>query len=121
MAENEKRSFGLPPLKAEGSWLDFETGLPPTAEQIAAAKAAREAELAAMVAFDGMVNDPPPMIDPIWLEQAMGLADRTGERLATDYLLRLVLSRIADGRVQQPEACARLMLPHGIRRFSWGW
>ena len=114
-------TFGLATIKAEGECSDFESGNPLTPEQIAAYKASQARIAAARHDFETAVEILPAMLTPSWLAARYQLAEAPHERSAITWLRRLVLGRMASGRIKHPQECAAIVMPEGEKPYSSGW
>ena len=121
MSDDTGPAFGLATIKAEGGYRDFETGNPLTPEQIAAYEARRARRHQAMHDFEAAVATLPDVITPSWLAPRYQLAQAADERGATTWLRRLVLWRMANGKIEHSQECAAIVMPEGEKAYSSGW
>lgn len=114
--------MGLAILKEEGTLKDFDTGETITdPARIAAHRAAIRCRVEAMEDFEKAVAAVPDVLTPAWIGARYALAEAADERNAVTYLRRLVLWRMASGKIEHPDECARIVMPEGETPFSVGW
>ncbi len=114
--------MGLAQLKLEGTLQDYETGEVITdPERIAAYRADAQRRLDATKAFEKAVAMVPEVLTPSWVATRYAMAEATDERGSITYLRRLVLWRMASGKIEHPQECAAIVMPEGEEPYSVGW
>ncbi len=112
--------MGLATLKEEGNEAPFDPAFKETPEQAIARKAAADRRWAAYKEFRKHVKRLPKVLTPAWLGARYALAEESGERDQITYLRRLVLWRMASGKIEHPQECAAIVMPEGETPYEEG-